>query len=247
MMDCKKALSEAGGDMDKAIDYLRKHGIAKAEKKAGRATKEGKVISIIKEGKAVLLEVLCETDFVATNEKFITFITGIGERALELANDGCVSEQVNEVEKDNLTGMIATIGENMQIRRCAKWTTAGSTGSYLHMGGRIGVMVEVEGSADASVLKEIGMHIAAFKPAYIGSESVPADILEHEKEIVRAQLVGKPENVMEKIVEGKVQKYYSEVCLMDQPWVMDQKTSLSALYPNLKVTRFLRWEVGEEL
>lgn len=247
MMDCKRALSEANGDMEKAVDYLRKHGIAKAEKKAGRATKEGKVISLIKDNKAVLLEVLCETDFVSTNEKFINFTNGIAERALELAGDGCVSEQVNMNEKDALTEMIATIGENMQIRRVAKWDVAGKAGSYLHMGGKIGVMIEAEGTDDANLLKEIGMHIAAFKPAYICSACVPAEILEHEKEITRAQLAGKPENVMEKIVEGKVQKYYSEVCLMNQPWVMDQKTSLSALYPNLKITRLIRWEVGEEL
>ncbi len=247
MMDCKKALTETNGDIEQAIDYLRKHGIAKAEKKAGRATKEGKVLSLIQGGKAVLLEVLCETDFVATNEKFINYMNGVAERALALPGNGCVTELVNENEKDSLTGMIATIGENMQIRRCAKWDVAGTAGSYLHMGGKIGVMLEVAGEADAALLKEIGMHIAAFKPAYICSECVPAEVLEHEKEITRAQLAGKPANVMEKIVEGKVQKYYSEVCLLNQPWVMDQKTSLAKIQPNLKVTRFLRWEVGEEL
>jgi len=247
MMDCKKALTEANGDMEKAVEYLRKHGIAKAEKKAGRATKEGKVVSIIRDGKAVLLEVLCETDFVATNEKFINYITGVAERALALDGNGCVTEQVCANEKDSLTDMIAKIGENMIIRRCAKWDVEGTVGSYLHMGGKIGVMVEVTGTDDAKLINEIGMHIAAFRPAYICPKCVPAETIEKEKEIAKAQLVGKPENIIDKIVEGKIAKYYTEVCLMNQPWIMDDKTSLSKLVPNLKVNRFLRWEVGEEL
>ena len=247
MMDCKRALVEANGDMDKAIEYLRKHGIAKAEKKSGRATKEGKVISLIKDGKAVLMEVLCETDFVATNEKFTNYINQVAERALALDGNGYVSEAVQANEKDSLFNMISTIGENMQIRRCAKWDVTGTAASYLHMGGRIGVMVEVAGDATAELLNEIGMHIAAFNPAYICRNCIPADIIEKEKDIARAQLTGKPANIIEKIVDGKIGKYYTEVCLMDQPWIMDDKTSLAKLQPNLKVLRFLRWEVGEDL
>ncbi|MEA4863684.1 MAG: translation elongation factor Ts [Victivallaceae bacterium] len=247
MMDCKKALTEAAGDMEKAIEYLRKHGIAKAEKKAGRATNEGKVFSLIKDGKAVQLEVLCETDFVATNEKFINYITGVAERALALPGDGCVTEQVCANEKDSLTEMIAKIGENMMIRRCAKWDATGTIGSYTHLGGKIGVLVEVTGTDDAKLLNEIGMHIAAFRPAYICSKCVPEEVIAKEKEIAAAQLSGKPANIIDKILAGKIAKYYTEVCLVDQPWIMDDKTSLAKLYPNVKVLRFLRWEVGEEL
>ncbi len=247
MMDCKKALTEANGDMEKAIEFLRKHGIAKAEKKAGRATKEGKVLSLIKDGKAVLVEVLCETDFVATNEKFINYVMGVAERALALPDNGCVTEKVCENEKASLTEMIAKIGENMMIRRCAKWNVEGNAGSYLHLGGKIGVLVEVFGSDDQKLLNEIGMHIAAFRPAYICRNCIPADVVEKEREIARAQLAGKPANIMDKIIDGKIAKFYTEVCLMDQPWIMDDKTSLAKLQPKLKVLRFLRWEVGEEL
>ena len=247
MMDCKRALVEAGGDIETAIDNLRKSGIAKAEKKSGRATKEGKIISLIKDGKAVMLETLCETDFVATNEKFNNYINSVAERALGLDGDGCVSEQVQAAESESLVGMISTIGENMQLRRCAKWNVSGTVSSYLHMGGRIGVLVEVAGEASDELMNEIGMHIAAFKPQYICSKCVPAETIEREREVARGQLAGKPENIMEKMIEGKIGKYYTEVCLIDQPWIMDNKTTLGKLHSGVKVLRFLRWEVGEDL
>ncbi|MCI7644100.1 MAG: translation elongation factor Ts [Lentisphaeria bacterium] len=247
MMDCKKALTEANGDMEAAIDVLRKHGAAKAEKKSGRATKEGKIISCIKGGKASLVEVLCETDFVATNQKFIDFITGIADRAADLNVNGDVSAIVAENEKDNMVGMIATIGENMQIRRAIEWETSGKIASYLHMGGRIGVMVDVEGETDAEFLNDLCMHIAAFNPAYVCKDCISAEAIDHEKEIAKAQLGDKPAAMVDKILAGKINKWFTEVCLVNQPWIKDDKVSLAKLKPNLKVKRFVRWEMGVEL
>lgn len=247
MMDCKKALSQADGDMEKAIDELRKSGIAKAEKKSGRATKEGRIITSIKDGKGAIVEVLCETDFVATNEKFGTFIKELAERASEIKGDGDIADNLNELEKENLVNMISTIGENMQLRRAAKWETAGKVFSYLHMGGRIGVMVDVEGEADEAFLSDLCMHIAAFKPQFICPAEVPADVVEKEKEIARAQMAGKPENIIENIVNGKINKWYSEICLSRQPWIKDDKSCMEKVAPKAAVKRFVRWEVGEEI
>ncbi len=247
MMDCKKALVKTDGDMETAIDELRKSGIAKAEKKAHRAVKEGKIVAVIDGGKAVMVEALCETDFVATNDKFIDFVNGVAERALALDTDGCISEQVQASENEILTGMIATIGENMQLRRAVRWVTEGTFASYMHMGGRIGVLVDVEGEADEAFLNDLCMHIAAFNPAYICSKCIPEDAVEREKEVAAGTVAGKPAEMIEKIVMGKINKWYKEVCLVNQAWIKDDKTSLAKLKPNLKVKRFLRWEMGAEI
>jgi len=248
MMDCKKALVESNGDLQGAVDALRKSGIAKAEKKSGRATKEGKVISCLSGNKGSLVEILCETDFVATNEKFGNFIKSLSEKALSsFTDDGDISSKLQEKEKDSLVSMIATIGENIQIRRAVRWESRGVTASYLHMGGRIGVMIDVEGECDKTLLNEICMHIAAFRPQYINPGDVPAEIINKEKEIMKAQLAGKPAEMLEKIVMGKINKWYSEVCLMKQPWIKDDKKSLDKVNPKIKVNRFVRWEVGEEI
>ncbi len=248
MMDCKRALAEAGGDIEKAIENLRKSGIAKAEKKSGRATKEGKIMSLVDGGKGVMIEVLCETDFVAKNEKFLEFVKGICQRALAAGGNGDVSEKVQEAEKENLVSMIATIGENMQIRRAARWESAGCVSSYLHMGGRIGILVDAEGDcSDKAFMSDVCMHIAAFKPQFVDSGVIPADVIEKEKEIATAQVQGKPAQVVEKIVSGKINKWFSEVCLMKQPWIKDDKSCLEKVKAGLKVKRFLRWEVGEEI
>jgi elongation factor Ts len=247
MMDCKKALAASNGDMEKAIEELRKSGIAKAEKKSGRATKEGKIITCIEDGKGAMVEVLCETDFVATNEKFTDYIDGVVKRAVETEGNGDISEKFQADENDGLVAMIATIGENMQIRRTAKWETEGKIASYLHMGGRIGVMVDVEGEADDAFLSDLCMHIAAFKPDFICPDCIPAELVEKEKEIAKAQLAGKPENIIEKILAGKINKWYTEVCLVKQPWIKDDKSCLDKVNPNVKVKRFIRWEIGEEI
>lgn len=247
MMDCKKALVEADGDMDKAVDILRKSGIAKAEKKSGRAVKEGKIISHIADGVGVLIEALCETDFVATNEKFIEYVTEVASKTAALSVDGDVSEEVAASENAALTKLIATIGENMQLRRSIRWATAGKCASYLHMGGRIGVLVDVEGDVDEETLTSLCMHIAAFKPQYVSSDEIPAALLEKEQEIARSQMEGKPENIIDKIIMGKINKWYKEICLNNQPWIRDDKMSVTKANPGMTIKRFIRWEIGEEL
>lgn len=247
MMDCKKALVEADGDMSKAVDILRKSGIAKAEKKSGRATKEGKIVSYIDGSTGVLLEALCETDFVASNEKFQEYVNGVAKTAAGFSEDGDIAAKVAEIEKDNLTKLIATIGENMQIRRAVRWSSNGKCASYLHMGGRIGVLVDVEGDAEEAALTDLCMHIAAFKPDYVAPENIPAEIIAKEKEIASSQVAGKPAEIIEKIVSGKISKWYKEVCLNEQPWMRDDKLSVQKANPGMTIKRFLRWEIGEVL
>lgn len=246
MMDCKKALSDADGDMTGALEFLRKAGIAKAAKKAARSATQGLVVIEIGDGAATAVEVLCETDFVAKNERFVDFAGRVAASGLAMDTDGSVSDELNMKFKDELTEMVAKIGENQQIRRAVRWQGADYC-SYLHMGGKIGVLLEYEGDAEQSLTKDVCMHIAAFSPRYVTPEEIPADVIEKEKEIAAAQVAGKPANIIDKIVMGKINKWYSEVCLMNQPWLRDDKSCLAKVAPNLKVRRFLRWAVGEEL
>lgn len=245
MMDCKKALAEANGDINAAVDILRKTGITKAEKKSGRSVKEGVIVSKVTNTDAVLVEVLCETDFVAKNEKFRDYTQEIAAKAQKVSEEGDISAKLNDTEKQTLISMIATIGENLQIRRAVRWT--GTCASYLHMGGRIGVMIQVEGEAEPGILNDICMHIAAFSPQYVGAEEIPAAIIAKEKEIQGAQVVGKTPEMLEKILAGKLAKWYKEVCLNDQPWIRDDKVSVQQANPKVKIKKFVRWQVGEEL
>ncbi len=252
MMDCKKALVAADGDMELAVENLRKSGIAKAEKKSGRATNQGKVWTCIGKAGAAIVEVLCETDFAANTDKFGNLVKNIVTNTLTLDGDGNVVDALNVAEKDNLTEHIGVIGENMQIRRAVKWNSSESSvfASYHHMNGRVSVLVEVEGETDPVVLNDLCLHIAAFNPRYATPEDIPADVIAKEKEIALAadpKLAGKPAQMLEKILVGKISKFYSEACLTRQPWVKDDKTTLAKLKPNLKVRRFVRWEVGEEI
>lgn len=247
MLDCKKALTNVNGDFEAAFDELRKSGIAKAEKKAGRSTKEGKVFVLVKDGEAAAIEMLCETDFVSKNEKFNASANDIIGRVIEYAANGDVSEKAQELEKDNLVGMISTIGENMQLRRAVKWTTDAKIGTYLHMGGRIGVMVEAAGEIGDDILADLCMHIAAFNPQYIDAENIPAEVIAKEKEIAAAQLAGKPADIIEKILAGKISKWYTEVCVARQPWLKDDKSCFAKVAPKARIKRFIRWQVGEDL
>lgn len=251
MMDCKKALVAADGDFEHAIENLRKAGAAKAEKKAGRTTEQGKALIDIAGKQAAIVEVLCETDFAAKTDKFINLVKGIAGNMLTRDGNGDVTAATQDAEKTNLTDHIGVIGENMKIRRAQKWVTQnGVFASYLHDGGRVAVLVEVEGETDPEILNDLCMHIAAFRPAYINAAGVPADVIAKEKEIAAAadpKLAGKPAAMLDKILTGKLHKFYTEVCLMDQPWIRDDKTSIAKLRPALKVKRFVRWEVGEEL
>jgi len=248
MMDCRKALDAANGDAELAIEHLRKAGIAKAATKAGRSAKEGRLVSLIRGGAGVLAEVLCETDFVAKTGEFQSFAASVAEKALTgFAQDGDISAPAAEAVRVPLTELIGKIGENMQVRRVLRWQTGGLLGTYLHMGGKIGVMVDVEGPAEKALIADICMHIAAFSPQYIGPRSVPESVLAKEREIATAQVHGKPANIIDKIVTGKIQKWYSEVCLTQQPWIRDDKKCLAQIAPQVTVRRFVRWQVGEAL
>ena len=251
MMDCKKALVAADGDMTKAIENLRKSGAAKAEKKSGRATNQGKVWTAIGQGKAAIVEVLCETDFAANTPKFGELAKRLAADALEVAGSGDISAALNEKDAGVIHDAIGVISENMQLRRALKFEGSGSAfAGYHHMGGRVSVLIEVEGESDPAFLNDICLHIAAFNPTYIAPADVPAEVIAKEKEIMLAadpKLASKPAEMLDKILSGKIQRFYSEACLMNQPWVKDDKTSLAKLKPGLKVKRIARWAVGEEL
>lgn len=250
MMECKKALIATNGNMDEAVDFLRKAGIAKSEKRADRATKEGKIYAVVEGKTAVMLEVLCETDFVAGNEKFIEYIQTAAKNILsKTSGDGDVSAKAQEIEAEELAALFTKFGEKMILRRAVRYETAGEIGCYLHGGGKVGVLVDVEGECDADTLKSICLHIAAYSPVYVRDSDVPANVIEHEKEIARAQLAseGKPEAIIEKILAGKIAKYYTDVCLIDQPWIHDDKSCFKKLFPKANVKRFARWAVGQEL
>ena len=247
MMECKKALTATDGDMDTALEELRKAGIAKAGAKAHRSAKEGRVLTSNDNGVHVLAEVLCETDFVAKTDDFQAFTAKVVALANTLDADGCVTEAVAEGTKGDLTDLIGKIGENMQVRRVARWQPAGSCASYIHMGGKVGVLAEVEGEADDELMHDLCLHIAAFSPAYIAPEDIPAEVIAKEKEIGAAQVEGKPAEILEKIVMGKINKWYTQVCLTRQPWVKDDKKSFAKIAPKVTIKRFLRWQVCEEI
>lgn len=252
MMDCKKALVAADGDVELAIENLRKSGVAKAEKKSGRATEQGKVWTKICGGEAAIVEMLCETDFAAKTPKFGALVESMLDGAMKINADGDIAAALNEQEAAVITNHIATIGENMSLRRAEKWQSSNGScfASYHHMDGRVSVLVEVEGENDPAFLNDLCLHIAAFSPRYVASENVPAEVIQKEKEIAAAadpKLANKPAEMLDKILAGKINRFYSEVCLENQPWVKDDKTTLKKLKPAVKVKRFVRWAIGEEL
>lgn len=250
MSECKKALVETDGDINAAVDYLRKTGIAKSENRADKATKEGKVCVALDGGKAVMVEVLCETDFVAQNDKFIEFVQGVARHVLaNTTGNGDVSEAAQKLEAEEMAAVFTKFGEKMVLRRALRYETDGKIAYYLHGGGRVGVMIDAAGEFDDELLKNICLHIAAFSPKFVCSCEVPADAVEHEKEIGRALLLeqGKKPEMIDKILPGKINKWYSEVCLLDQPWIHDDKSSLKKLFPKVQVKRFARWAVGQEI
>ncbi len=249
MMDCKKALAEANGNLEEAIDILRKSGIAKAAKKSSRTAKEGTVAALIKDGVAVMAEVVCETDFAARVDKFRDYAQGLTARvAANFTDNGDVSEKVIAAEAGAIGELVGKIGENIQVRRAVRWVASADSAFafYLHMGGKIGVLVEAAGSKDEELLHDVCMHVAAFSPSFISPKDVPADKVAREKEIAAAQVVGKPAEMIDKIVQGKLQKWYKEVCLFEQPWIRDDKSSLAKVAPKLQIRRLVRWQVGEE-
>ncbi|MDN5304667.1 MAG: elongation factor Ts [Fusobacteriaceae bacterium] len=256
MLDCKKALQETDGNIEKAIDYLREKGIAKAAKKAGRTAAEGLIFTAqsADNKKAAMLEFNSETDFVAKNDEFKNF----GEKLINIVlnNDiNTVGElKAFEVEGKTvetlITELIAKIGENMNLRRVEKVTAEGFVTTYNHLGGKIGVIVNMTGEATEENLvkaNDVAMHIAAMDPKYLTPEEVTTDDLDREKEIARKQLEeeGKPANIIEKILEGKMRKFYEENTLVKQKFVKDDKVSVEQYLGDIKIVGFSRYKVGE--
>ncbi len=273
MMDCKAALVETGGDLEAAEALLRKKGVAAADKKAGRAANEGVVaVRILEEGRTgILVEVSCETDFVARNEKFREIVeaildhiaTGPAVETIEELHQQPFSSDPSRTLETYIKEKVGQLGENMGLARFVNYNvgSAGIIGSYIHPGDRIGVMVELaytkpETAANPNVavfLKDLSMHIAASQPLCISRDQVPADKVEAEKDIYRDQIKGKPENIAEKILEGKLGKFYSTCCLLEQPFVKDDSMTIQNLLDDLskatgdeiRIVRFHRYGVGE--
>ena len=255
MMDCKKALTQTDGNIEAAIDYLRENGIAKAAKKADRIAAEGLSYIEVKGNKAVILEINSETDFVAKNEKFVALVKNVAnailaaepkslEEALQVqAEGGTVEAVINEG--------IATIGEKLSLRRfeVVSKTDADAFGAYSHMGGRIGVLTLVEGSTDEEAAKDVAMHIAALAPRYLDESEVPADVLEHEKKVLTEQALneGKPANIVEKMIVGRINKFLEEITVVKQKFVKDDSLTVEKFVASKggKLAKFVRYEVGE--
>ena len=255
MMDCKKALQETNGDMDQAIDWLREKGIAKAAKKEGRIAAEGTTKMVVNGYQAIVLEVNSETDFVAKNEKFVTFVDKLADTIMnsDVTNmDSALALSTDEgTVADMVVNAVAQIGEKISFRRFERVVKTDSQvfGSYSHMGGRIASLVVLEG-ANEEVAKEVAMHAAAMNPAYLNANEVPTDVLDREKEIMREQLIneGKPADKVENILVGKVNKYYSEVCLEDQVFIKAENKESVKDYVKANggsIVSMVRYEVGE--
>ena len=269
MMDCKKALAETGGNMEEAVDYLRKKGLSAAAKKSGRVAAEGMIAATGEGNRGVIVEVNAETDFVAKNEKFQQFAAGVAQAILD--SGAADVEALKEAPfpgtgrnvAEELTHQIATIGENMNIRRFARFEIpSGVVASYIHAGGKIGVLVEFETSkADdervSSLARQLAMHVAAVNPQYLQREEVPADVVDREKDIMRvkARESGKPDNIIDKIIEGQINKFFGEICLVEQAFVIDPDQRVGKVVDALakgvggeiRLTRFARFQLGEGL
>lgn len=263
VLDCKKALTESQGDLEKAVEILRKSGAAKADKKSGRITAEGRIGLQVSQNKAALVEVNSETDFVAKNEGFQAFVDTVAQHVLETNPANLESLLSSAFHSDTLKNavqaQVAKTGENVSIRRFTIMSAVAGEkmGSYLHMGNKIGVLVKVKSSqvdqvADA-VLRDVAMHVAASNPAYLRADKIPAEILAKEREIYQEQLKdsGKPANVIEKILEGKLASFKNEVCLVSQIFVKDPTGKqtvadfLKQVSPDLEVVDYVRFQVGE--
>lgn len=257
MMDCKKALTETNGNMEEAVDFLRKSGAAQAAKKAGRIAAEGTAFIEVNGNGAVLLEVNCETDFVTKNDKFQKLVADLASHIaknkpanLEAALQETV-EAVGQTAEEYINSIVATIGEKITLRRFALLTKTDNDafGSYLHMGGRIGALTVVEGTTDEEVAKDVAMHIAAANPSYVSREDVKEDEVNREREILKEQALneGKPEHIVEKMIEGRLGKFFEQICLLDQQFVKDPDVKVKKFVSDKGATvkEFVRYEVGE--
>lgn len=257
MMDCKKALTETNGNMEEAIDYLRKSGAAQAAKKAGRIAAEGITHIVVNGNDAVLLEVNCETDFVTKNETFQKLVTDLGQNLVEAkpadldAALALTVESEGKTVQEYIESAIATIGEKITLRRFEILTKSDDDvfGEYLHMGGRIGAITLLEGTTDAEAAKDVAMHVAAVNPKYISRDQVPEDEVNRERDVLKEQALneGKPEKIVEKMVEGRLGKFFEEICLLDQQFVKDSDVKVKKFVADKGATvkEFVRYEVGE--
>ncbi|MBQ3219020.1 MAG: elongation factor Ts [Clostridia bacterium] len=261
--DCKKALEQTNGDMEKAVDYLREKGIATAAKKASRIAAEGIVAAKVEGKIGVLVEVNCETDFVAKGDQYKEYVAGVADYVVK--NDVKDIDELVAAKNDDTIAATAKIGEKIAIRRFVKYVADnGIVESYIHMGGKVGVLVELDGCTCESaheLAHDVALQIAAAKPLYLVADEVPAEVIEHEKEILLAQikndekLANKPEMVIAKMVEGKINKYYDENCLLRQAFVKDPGMNIEKLVKSysdkmgktLSIKRFTRFEMGEGL
>ncbi len=256
MMDCKKALTECDGDMDKAVDFLREKGLAQAAKKAGRIAAEGLVGSYISDDAktGVIVEINCETDFVAKTDDFKDLVNTVAVHIAATKPADVETLAASELNGQTvaalITEKIAKIGENISLRRFACYETDGIVASYIHAGGKIVTLVEMKGG-DAALAKDIAMQVAAANPSYLDRTQVPDSELEHEKQVLteQARNEGKPEKIIEKMVQGRIEKYYKEVCLVDQAFIKGDDESISSLLKkaNAEIVRFVRYEMGEGL
>ena len=255
MMECKKALTEAGGDIEKAVEDMRKSGLAKADKKAGRTAAEGLVVIEISDDRkqAVVVEVNCETDFVSGGDDFKGFVSAIAKRILTDDPADLAALMAMPIEnggpsiEEKRQAMVAKIGENIQVRRFVRVSTDAAFGSYLH-GTRIGVLVEMA-NGNEDLIKDVAMHIAASRPVCVDESGVPADLVAKEKEIMVAQAKdsGKPDDIIEKMISGRLRKYLAEITLLGQPFVKDPDQTVAQLLKSAGATvkSFHRFEVGE--
>lgn len=259
MMECKKALVEAGGNRDRAITILRERGLATAAKKSARVAKSGVLAGRTDNGgrSGALVEVNCETDFVARNEMFQAFVKTVVDRAL--TTDGDLGQAMTA----ETTAKIAQIGENLIVRRGLRFQASGegAVEVYIHLGSKVGVMIEVScGKADTrgreefkTLLRDLTLHVAACSPTHLDRTAVPESVLASERDIFAKQVEGKPANIVEKIVAGKLEKYFAQICFVEQGFVKDPDTSISALVAatgktlddTLAIQRFVRWQLGE--
>lgn len=259
MMDCKKALQETDGDFDAAVKILRERGAAVAAKRADREAKEGKIEAIVSADaqQAAMIEVNCETDFVTRNDDFQEFAVELRDEALNYETD-----TMAEGVADKITDKISSIGEKLQLRRNVKWTVegTGSITSYIHMGGKVGVLLELACEKAESIsnpvylelAKDLTLHVAAAAPQYQTRDEVPEDLIESEKAIFRTQLDGKPENIIDNILVGKINKFFSQICFVEQGFVKEDKISITDLIAEkgkelgdtISIKRYVRFQLG---
>ncbi|MCT1903777.1 translation elongation factor Ts [Oceanobacillus sojae] len=257
MMDCKKALTETNGDMEQAIDFLREKGMAKAAKKADRVAAEGLTHIEVDGNRAAIIEVNCETDFVTKNDQFKQLLADLGKHIVK-NNPASVEEALqqnlldgSETVENAITGIVSKIGEKISLRRFTvlEKTDNDAFGAYLHMGGRIGVLSLLEGTTDEAVAKDISMHVAAINPRYVSRDEVAEEEVNREREVLKTQALneGKPEKIVEKMVEGRLGKFFEEIVLLEQSFVKDpdQKVKKYVADKGASVKAFVRYEVGE--